>query len=130
MPKEGRNRGNITTAGQTAITAGAFTLGAGWGSSTKAVAAGSCDHSGSIAITAVTGGGLAQATATVDVVFASAFSAAPTCPIVTMSNDNSAATNLQPVVTAYSTTGFSFTCSTVPVNSKIYTFAWFVPSRA
>ena len=131
MPKEGRNRGNITTAGQTAITANAFTLGAGWGDSTKAVATGSSDHFGSIAITAVTGGGLAQATATVAVVFATPFSVAPAGVIVTMSNDNSAATNLQPRVTvAPTTTGFTFECATVPVNTKIYTFTWFIPSRA
>lgn len=130
MPKEGRNLGNITTRGQTAITASAFTLGAGWGDSTKAVTTGSTDHSGSIAITAVTGGGLAQATATVTVVFTTPFAAAPTQPIVFMSNDNSAATNLQPVVTAFSTTGFAFTSSTVPVNGKIYTFSWFIPSRS
>lgn len=131
MPKEGRLQGNITTKGQTAITASAFTLGAGWGDSTKAVTAGSTDHFGSIAITAVTGGGLAQATATVAVTFATPFAAAPAGVIVTMTNDNSAATNLQPRVTvAPTTTGFTFECATVPVNTKVYTFTWFIPSRS
>ena len=61
MPKEGRNQGNVTTKGQTALVAGDFALGAGWGASTVAVTAGSNDHFGSIVITAATGGGLAQA---------------------------------------------------------------------
>lgn len=130
MPKEGRNQGNVTTKGQTALVAGDFALGAGWGASTVAVTAGSNDHFGSIVITAATGGGLAQATATVTMTFKSAFSVAPAGVLVTGTNDNSAATHLAVTGGTATTTAATWTSSTIPVDTKLYRFTWFIPSRA
>jgi hypothetical protein len=127
MPAQGRNRGQITAIGQTAMVAAThWALGAGWGDSTKALTTGANDVAGEIVVTAVTGGGLAQATATLTATFTSAYAAAPRVVIVTMWNDNDVTTQFCCKVSSISTTGFVITCPTIPVNTKIYHFNYLV----
>lgn len=117
----GRLGGTIGTA----VTTANFVLGAGWGGSTTVVTAGSNDQRGELVITGVTGGGLAQATATVTFTFADgAYAAAPWAFAVT-DNDNSIDTGRWIKGTA-STTAQVWTYSVLPVNGKIYKLQYFV----
>jgi hypothetical protein len=104
---------------KTTVVAGDFALGAGWGGSTLAVTAGSTDQRGEFTITCATGGGLAQATATVTFTFKDgAFNAAP-WPIAVSSNDNSVDTG-RFALTSVTTTAAVWTFSVLPVNTKVY----------
>lgn len=115
----GRVDGSIGTA----AVAADFVLGAGWGSSTFAVTAGSNAQRGEITITAVTGGGLAQATATCIFTFPDgAFASAPwLIPFTT--NTNSIDTGRWAVTTT-TTTAVTFTFSVLPVNAAVYKLRW------
>lgn len=129
MAKLGRGEGQgFTFEGQTALAAGDIALGAGWGSSTVVIRAGSCDQNGHITITGVTGGGLAQATATITVTFKEPFPNTPTGAIITTSNDNSITTGM-PIAYTLSTTALVMTYSVLPVNAKIYVIDWLIPGR-
>lgn len=87
MPKEGRNRGQITATGQTALAGGGLAVGAGWGVSGSAVfTSGANDVAGQVVVTAA-GGTYAQATATVTITFASAYATAPRAVILSMVNN-------------------------------------------
>jgi hypothetical protein len=125
MPKQGRNRGQITAEGQTALVAAThFALGAGWGSSTIALTTGANDVAGKFRITAVTGGGLAQATATIVITFATPYATAPRAVLITDNNDNDVGTGK----TSYSvtTTALTITYGVLPVNTKLYDFTYAV----
>lgn len=124
MPKQGRNRGQITATGNTALAAGNIALGAGWGGTTVAITSGANDVAGQLVLTCATGGGLAQATATITITFATAYSATPRAVLISCSNDNSIDTGH----TSYtvSTTALVITFLVLPVNTKIYTFDYLV----
>lgn len=111
----GRLDGSIGTA----AVAGDFALGAGWGATTKAVTSGSNAQRGEIVLTAATGGGLAQATATMTFTFPDgAYASAPWVYVET-TNDNSIDTGRWEVTTR-TTTSVVLTFSVLPVNAKIY----------
>jgi hypothetical protein len=101
--------------------AGDFVLGAGWGASTLVVTAGSTDKRGEIVITCATGGGLAQATATIVHTY-DAWPSAP-FPWVKCTNDNSltAASDFTINQASTTTTSSTWTYQVLPVNTKIYT---------
>jgi hypothetical protein len=102
-----------------ATVAGDYVLGAGWGASTFTVTAGSSDHSGEIVITGVTGGGLAQATATVAFTFKNgAMKSAPAYLI--NSTDDSSIIESGNWAQSNTTTVGTWTYSVLPVNAKIY----------
>lgn len=129
MAKLGRGEGQtFTLEGQTAIVAGDIALGAGWGSSTVAIRAGSCDQAGQITITAVTGGGLAQATATIAITFKEAFPNIPACAIITTSNSNGITTGM-PVAYTLTASVLTMTYSVAPVNAATYVINWLIPGR-
>lgn len=111
----GRLDGSIGTA----AVAGDFALGAGWGGSTKAVTSGSNAQRGTLTITGVTGGGLAQATATVVFTFPDGAYASAPFVFTSSSNDNSIDTG-RFAVTSVTTTAVTWTFSVAPVNAKIY----------
>lgn len=119
MPSQGRNRGQITATGNTALAAGNIALGAGWGASTVAITTGANDVAGQLVITCATGGGLAQATATITITFATPYATAPRVALVTTSNDNDITTGM-PIAYSVSTTALTLTYSVLPVNTKIY----------
>ena len=119
MPKEGRNRGQISAAGQTASATGQYVLGAGWGASTQVVSAGSNDIAGQLVVPAVTGGGLAQATATCVFTFATPYAAAPRMCIAFQTNDNDI-TKAGPLAWSVTTTALTLTQLTIPVNGGVY----------
>lgn len=125
MPKQGRNRGQITAEGNTAHVAGThYALGAGWGASTIALTTGANDVAGKFTITAATGGGLAQATATITITFATPYTTAPRAVLVTVTSDS--AIDEGHVVTTWTTTTLTMTYSVLPVNTKIYIFNYLV----
>jgi hypothetical protein len=102
-----------------AVLATDFVLGAGWGGSTKVVAAGSTDEGGDLTITGVTGGGLAQATATI--VFTFREGAFPTAPIyVVTSSVDSPLTETGGWAQTATTTALTLTYGVLPVNARIY----------
>lgn len=104
-------------------TTAAFVLGAGWGASTMAITSGSTDQRGELTITCATGGGLAQATATVTMTFLDGAYAAAPWPLTNSDNDNSIDTG-RFAVTSRSTTAVVWTFSVLPVNTKIYKLRW------
>jgi hypothetical protein len=110
------------TIAHTAVAAD-FVLGAGWGDSTYVVTSGSTDVRGEIVITAVTGGGLAQATATIVHTYNGGAWAAKPWPKVKCTNDNSltAAADWTVTQAATTTTASTWTFQVLPVNGKIYT---------
>lgn len=122
MPKEGRNRGQITAVGQTALAAGNFALGAGWGAGTLAIGTGANDVAGNFTITAVTGGGLAQATATIVITYATPYATAPRAVIVTVTDDS--AIDEGHCTWSSTTTALTLTFSVLPVNTKLYKFTY------
>ena len=122
-PKTTRG-GRLSCEVGTDLVAGNVALGAGWGDGTLAITAGSNDVAGKLVVTAITGGGLAQATATITVTFADgAYNAAPFI-IVTTTNDNSIDTGH--ATWTSTTTGFVLTFSLLPVTTKIYSFTYAV----
>ncbi|MBK7823413.1 MAG: hypothetical protein IPJ61_20720 [Tessaracoccus sp.] len=83
MPKQGRNRGQITAEGNGTPT---VAVGAGWGATgSAALTTGANDVAGQVVVTAA-GGTYAQATATVTITFATSYAAAPRAVIVTCVN--------------------------------------------
>ena len=119
--------GNSSTAGGritgdigTALVAGDFTLGAGWGTTpVLAITTGSNDQRGKFTVTC--DATAAQATATVVITFTDgAFPAAP-IPHVMMFSDN-AITDSGSVRATSTTTAMTITCDVLPVDTKIYTF--------
>jgi hypothetical protein len=103
----------------TATVAGDYVLGAGWGGTTFTVTAGSTDDGGELVLTCVTGGGLAQATATIAFTFKDgAFPRAPVF-IVTSTTDN-ALTEVGGWAQSNTTTIGTWTYGVLPVNAKIY----------
>lgn len=121
MPKQGRNAGQVRADGQEALVAATHVaLGAGWGDSTKTVGTGTNDVAGQVVVTAVTGGGLAQATATIVITFASAYKVAPRVCIATVTSTSSI--DEGHVTWSCTTTALTLTFSVLPVNTKVYTF--------
>lgn len=116
----GRLDGSIGTA----AVAADFVLGAGWGASTVAVTAGSNAQRGEITITCVTGGGLAQATATVVFTFPDGAYAAAPWVLPFTSNTNGIDTGRW-VVTTTTTTAVTLTHSVLPVNAAVYKLRYF-----
>lgn len=107
---------------KTTLAASHFALGAGWGGSSLTVTAGSTDQRGEIVITAATGGGLAQATATITMTYADgAYAAAPwTVAAVT----STSAVDEGHLICVNTTTTLTMTYSVLPVNTKVYTIRW------
>ncbi len=125
MPKEGRNRGQITAAGQKAIVAVDIALGVGWGTDTTfVVGTGSNDVAGSLLISTVVGAGaMAQATATIVITFTTPYAVAPRAVIATSTNTNSLGT--APVFASVATTTtLTLTCPLLPVTAKDYKVNW------
>lgn len=125
MPNQGRNRGQITATGNTALTAGQIALGVGWGAdSTVAIGTGANDVAGQVVITTVVGGGaMAQATATVTITFATPYAVAPRVVIADDYNTNDVGTGgfVKAVAT---TTTLTLTYGILPVTAKVYTLKW------
>lgn len=120
MPRQGRNKGQITAENQVDLAAGDVALGAGWGNSaTKAITTGANDLAGQIVVTSA-GTGQSQATATITITFKSAFATAPRAVLIANSNDNAIDTGH----TTYtvSTTSLVITFNVLPVATKIYKF--------
>lgn len=118
MPKQGRNRGQLSAEGQTDLAAGDVALGAGWGNSaTKTISTGSNDVAGQIVVTSA-GTGQSQATATVVITFKTAYAVAPRVVLVTTTNDNSIDTGH--ATWSATTTALTLTFSVLPVDTKIY----------
>lgn len=118
----GRLNGSVGTA----VAATDFVLGAGWGDSTIEVTDGSTVSRGEMVITCVTGGGLAQATATCIFTYPDgAFRAKPWFE-VKCTNDNSltAASDWTVTQAATTTTASTWTFQVLPVNDKTYTVRW------
>ena len=120
--------GRLDASIGTALAAGDVALGAGWGATTVAIAAGSNAQAGRLTLTCATGGGLAQATATVTITFPDgAYNAAPWGFMLT-TNDNSIDTGR--LATTTTTTALVGTYSVLPVNAKIYIIDYFVIAKA
>lgn len=84
MPKQGRNRGQITAEGQTAPT---VAVGVGWGATgSAALSTGANDVAGQVVVTAA-GGTYVQATATVTITFGRAYATAPRAVLISCVND-------------------------------------------
>ena len=117
---QGPSTGREGSASPTAVAAD-FALGAGWGGSTFVVTAGSTQKRGELVITCATGGGLAQATATI--AHTCAEWAAKPWPTVKCTNDNSLTAAFDFTVTqaATSTTVSTWTAQVLPATTKIYT---------
>jgi len=87
MPKQGRNRGQITATGNTALAAGNVAIAAGWGATgSVAITSGANDVAGQLVVTAA-GGSYAQATATITITFTSAWATAPRAVLISCVND-------------------------------------------
>lgn len=119
MPKQGRNRGQISSEGQTALVAATdCVVGAGWGTaSVFALTAGSNDVAGSFSITASTTG-VSQATATLVITFKTPYASTPRTVLTTSTNDNSIDTGRYKAVAT--TTTLTLTHSLLPVDTKVY----------
>lgn len=116
----GRLNGSIGTA----VVAGDIVLGAGWGGSTHVVTTGSTVTRGEVVITGVTGGGLAQATATLVFTYPQgAFSAKPWF-FVESRDSTLAASDWTVTQAATTTTALTITHETLPVNARTYTVRW------
>ncbi len=121
------NGGRLDGSNATAVTSANIALGVGWGDGTlvKTVASGSTDQRGSVTITSV-GSNQAQATATVTLTFVDgAYASTPFAMVMLTANTN-AVTTAQPQSQVISTTGLSWIASVLPVDTKTYTFTWFV----
>jgi hypothetical protein len=107
---------------KTALTAAAFALGVGWGTTASAVlATGSTDQRGRLTVTSA-GTGQAQATATVVHTYADGAYASAPFPIVTVTSDS--AIDEGHVVATSTTTAATWTFSVRPVATKIYKFTY------
>ena len=112
----------------TAVVAGDFAIGAGWGgTATKSVRSGSTDQRGVITITA-SATTPAQATATVALTFADgAYASTPPYFNVTLlSSSNAAAEPSELEACACTTTALTWTFGTLPVATKTYVFSYVV----
>ncbi len=119
--------GRLSAELGTSLAAGNIALGAGWGATTVAITAGSNDVAGQLVLTAATGGGLAQATATITVTFADgAFNAAP---FILATVTSTSAIDEGHVTWTSTTTGFVLTYSVLPVNTKVYTVTYAVIAK-
>lgn len=119
MAKQGRNKGQITAEGQTALTASNLAVGAGWGATGSAVfTSGANDVAGQVVVTAA-GGTYAQATATVTITFASAYATAPRAVILSMVN--AVAIDTGHASYAVTTTALVITYKVLPA-AGVYTF--------
>lgn len=107
---------------KTTLATSHFALGAGWGSSTFTLTAGSTDQRGEIVITGVTGGGLAQATATITMTYADGAYAAAPWSIAAVTSTS--AIDEGHLICVNTTTTLTMTFSVLPVNSKVYTIRW------
>lgn len=107
------------SAQQTALVAGDFTLGAGWGTTPiVALTAGSTDQRGTLQITC--DATAAQATATVILTFADgAYVAAP---FVQVTSTNNQAIDTGHVIVTSTTTATTWTFQVLPVDTKVYIF--------
>lgn len=120
--------GRLDASIGTALAAGDVALGAGWGATTVAITAGSNAQAGRLTLTCATGGGLAQASATITITFPQgAYNAAPWGYMLT-TNDNSIDTGH--VATSTTTTTLVGTYSVLPVNTKIYVIDYLVIAKA
>ena len=123
MPKQGRNKGQITAEGQTALAAGNLAVGVGWGATGSAVfTSGANDVAGQVVVTAA-GGTYAQATATVTITFASAYATAPRAVILSMVN--AVAIDTGHASYAVTTTALVITYKVLPA-AGVYTFDYLV----
>jgi hypothetical protein len=123
MPKQGRNRGQISAEGQTDLAAAQLAVGAGWGATGSAVfTSGANDVAGQVVVTAA-GDTYAQATATVTITFKSAYAATPRAVIVTCVNG--VAIDTGHVSYAVTTTSLVLTYK-VPPAAGAYTFDYLV----
>lgn len=124
MPKQGRNKGQISAEGQTALSASNVAIGAGWGTTgSAAITSGSNDVAGQIVVTA-SGASFAQATATVVITFTTAYASTPRVVLVTTTNDNSIDTGH--ATWSATTTALTLTFSVLPVDTKIYKLNYLV----
>ncbi len=113
----------------TAVVAGDFAIGVGWGgTATKAVLTGANVQGGTLTITA-SATTPAQATATVVFTFPAADGARTVAPhfLVTVTTDQ--ALDEGHVVVVDTTTTSTWTYSVLPVAAKIYIFRWISISR-
>ena len=122
--KSSADGGRLDGSNGTAVTTAAIALGAGWGSSTFTVADGSTDQRGQMTITGVTGGGLAQATATITFTFVDGAYAATPWPQIRSTSNNTDIDTGRVKVGTRSTTGWVGTYSVLPVNAKVYIIDW------
>ena len=116
--------GRLDASLGTVLAAGNVALGAGWGAGTVAITEGSNDQAGVLTVTAVTGGGLAQATATITVTFADG--AYLFAPVVLATVTSTSSIDEGHVVATSTTTGFVLTFSVLPVTTKLYRFTYAV----
>ncbi len=120
MPKQGRNRGQITAEGQTTPT---VAVGAGWGATrSAALTTGANDVAGQVVVTAA-GGTYAQATATVTITFGSAYAATPRAVLLSMVNE--VAIDTGHASYTVSTTALVITYKVLPA-AGAYTFDYLV----
>jgi len=116
MPRQGRNKGQITAEGQTAPS---VAVGVGWGATgSAALTTGANDVAGQVVVTAA-GGTYAQATATVTITFGTPYATAPRSVIVTCVNAVSIDTGH--VSYAVTTTALTLTYKVLPA-AGAYTF--------
>ncbi len=125
MPTQGRNRGQVTAVGNTALAAGNIALGVGWGAdATVAIGTGSNDVAGTLAVTTAVGAGaMAQATATIVITYATPYAVAPRAIILDDYNTNDVATTIAPKATS-TTTAMTITSGLLPVTAKVYTIKY------
>lgn len=118
----GRLDGSIGTA----VAAGDFALGAGWGSTASlAVQAGSNDQRGVVTVTSG-GTGQAQATASVTLTFKDGAYASRPVALVNLQDNTQAVTDTQPTDVDATTTTLTWKHTVLPVDTKTYTFAYLV----
>lgn len=127
-----QKQGNSSSAGGridgslgSAVVAGDFTLGAGWGTTpVVAVLATSTDQRGQITITC--DATAAQATATVALAFTDGDYAAIPHVECTVYSDSAITDTGHIRVATVSASGFTATLDVLPVDTKIYVIRWFV----
>jgi methionine-rich copper-binding protein CopC len=116
MPRQGRNKGQITAEGQTAPS---VAVGVGWGATgSAALTTGANDVAGQVVVTAA-GGTYAQATATVTITFGTPYATAPRS--VQITNSNAVAIDTGHTSYSVSTTALTITYKVLPA-AGVYTF--------
>lgn len=120
MPKQGRNKGQISAEGQTTPT---VAVGAGWGATgSAALSTGANDVAGQVVVTAA-GGTYAQATATVTITFGKPYATAPRAVLI--SCVNAVAIDTGHASYTVSTTALVITYKVLPA-AGAYTFNYLV----